>query len=165
MDTRLVSAGADGHAGRGASGLPASNVDGTIVAFTTTAPDLIGAATAFPQVVQADLSGPAPRMRLVSRTDAGHPGNGASTNPTVSAAGSWVMFQTAAGDVGHFTGGRPDSDHVDDVVLFAARTGERWVVTERGAGGPALDPMMSPHGNYVVFERAGQVQLAYLGPE
>jgi hypothetical protein len=165
MDTQLVSAGAGGGAGHGASAQPASNVDGTIVAFTTTAPDLIGGATSVPQVVQADLSGAAPRLRLASRTDAGRPGNGASGDPTVSAAGTWVMFQTAAGDVGHFTGGRPDTDRVDDVVLFAARTGERWVITERGATAPALDPMMSPHGNYVVFERGGQVQLAYLGPE
>ena len=116
-------------------------------------------------MVQADLSGAAPRMRLVSRTDSGRPGNGVSTNPTVSAAGSWVLFQTAASDVGHFAGGRPDVDHVDDVVLFAARTGERWVVTERGASAPAIEPMTSPHGNYVVYERGGQVQMAYLGPE
>jgi hypothetical protein len=165
MVTRLVSAGPGGHAARGASLMPASNVDGSIVAFTTTAPDLIGAASPFPQVVQAKLAGGAPRIRLASRTDAGRPGNGISTIPTVSAAGSWVMFQTAASDVGHFTGGRADVDHVDDVVLFAESTGERWVISERGSTAPALDPMMSPHGNYVVFERGGQVQLAYLGPK
>ena len=41
MDTRLVSAGANGLAGSGPSTQPASNVDGSIVAFATTAGDLV----------------------------------------------------------------------------------------------------------------------------
>ena len=41
MDTKLVSVGSNGLAGSGASTQPANNVDGSIVAFSTTAGDLV----------------------------------------------------------------------------------------------------------------------------
>ena len=54
MNTSLVSAGPDGRAGSGPSTSPANNVDGSIVAFVTTAPDLVGRATGgVPQIVTA----------------------------------------------------------------------------------------------------------------
>lgn len=34
---------------------------------------------------------------------------------------------------------------------------------EPGATGPTTNPMTSPHGNYVVFERGGQVHLLHVG--
>ena len=57
MNTSLVSAGADGRAGSGPSTSPASNVDGSMVAFVTTAADLIGRSTSVPQIVTARADG------------------------------------------------------------------------------------------------------------
>ena len=67
MDTSLVSAASNGNAGAGPSDSPAINVDGSKIAFTTTADDLVGrAAGGIAQVVAADLrrrrAAPAPRL-------------------------------------------------------------------------------------------------------
>lgn len=154
MTTSLVSTG------RGESHSPSTNVDGTVVAYATTDP--LFSRVGEPQVVQVDATG---QRTLVSRTDAGAPGDGPSGAPTVSAGGSWVIFQSAASDVGTVAGRRPDANGVQDIQLFTRTTGERWVLAERGATAPARDPMTSPHGNYVVFERNGHVHLNYVGPK
>jgi hypothetical protein len=166
MDTRLVSA-AGGRAGAGPSTAPASNVDGTVVAFTTTAADLVGHATAGrSQVVKAELGGGGrPRLRLASRTGRGAPGNGPSGAPSLTAGGTWVVFESAATDVGVSTARRPDTNGVPDAMLATEPSGERWLLGERGAQGATTNPMTSPHGNYIVFERGGHVQLLYVGPK
>jgi hypothetical protein len=165
MDTRLVSMARGRRAGNGPSDSPASNVDGSVVAFVTAAPDLVGHRTpGRTQVVKAVLDrGRRPRLRLASRTDRGAPGNGSSRAPTVTAGGTWVMFESDATDVAQTTLRRPDANGVRDAVLSTA--GERWLLGERGAGGPTTNPMTSPHGNYVVFERGGHVFLLYVGPK
>jgi hypothetical protein len=72
MDTRLVSAARDGCAGSAASHSPGSNVDGTVVAFVTTAGDLAGRSTrGIAQVVKAHVAGRRPRLRLASRSSGG----------------------------------------------------------------------------------------------
>ena len=78
MDTSLVSAASNGNAGAGPSDSPAINVDGSAIAFTTTADDLVGQATGgIPQVVSAEpRGGGAPSLRLASRRPAGRPGMG-----------------------------------------------------------------------------------------
>ena len=48
--------------------------------------------------------------------------------------------------------------------MLTADTGERWVLDELNARAAASDPMTSPHGNYVVFERGDRVWLNYVGP-
>ena len=167
MDTRLVSADGDGRAGAGPSHSPASNVDGGVVAFVTAAADLVGHGTGGrPQVVKATLgaAGP-PRLRLQSRGAGGAPGNGPSGDPSVTAGGTWVLFESDATDVGVTTARRPDTNGVRDAMLATEPSGERWLLGERGARGATTNPMTSPHGNYVVLERAGFVYLLYVGPK
>jgi hypothetical protein len=137
------------------------------VAFATTAPDLVGHATGGrSQVVRATLRGEEhPRMWLASRTASGRPGNGPSDAPSVTAGGSWVLFESAATDVATTTARGPDTNGVMDAMLATAPSAERWLLGERGASQPTTDPMTSPHGNYVVFERGGHVRLLYVGPK
>jgi hypothetical protein len=166
MDTRLVSARPGGLAGEAPSSSPASNVDGNVVAFVTTARDLVGRTTrGIPQVVKAQLAGAAPRLRVASRSSRGGPGNGASGAPALTAGGAWVIFESEATDIGLTTARRPDSNGVRDAMLATEPSGERWLLGQRGAIGPTTNPMSSPHGNYVVFERAGHADLLYVGPK
>jgi hypothetical protein len=162
MDTRLVSATDGGRAGAGASTQPASNVDGSIVAFVTTAPDLVRTG-GVAQIAKADVTGASPRVTLASSTGAGAPANGPSAAPSLTAAGSWVVFESDATDLGVTSSRRPDTNGVRDAMLATEPSGDRWLLGERGASGPTTNPMASPHGNYIVFERGGHVHLLYLG--
>ena len=47
-------------------------------------------------------------------------------------------------------------------MLFTSSSSERWLLGQ-GARQPTTNPMTSPHGNYIVFERGGQVHLLYVG--
>jgi hypothetical protein len=165
MTTQLISLASNGAVANGASRAPASNTTGEIVAFQTTAPNLIGADTAgVPQVVQATVGSGGTQYKLASGSGLGGsaPGNASSTDPTISAAGTWVGFQSDATNVGSTVNRGPDLNRTTDAMLFTANTGERWLLGE-SSGGPTTNPMMSPHGNYIVFERGGQVQLLYTG--
>ena len=146
MDTRLISGGA------GAGDQPATNVDGSVLAYRTGG-----------QIMQVRPA--AGTTKLVSRTDAGTPGSGPSGAPTLTAGGTWVIFESAAPDVGDRAGRKPDDNGVSDIILFTEVSAERWILGERGADRPAADPMASPHGNYVVFERDGRVLMNYVGPK
>ena len=166
MTTRLVSRNGAGRAGRGPSTGPATNVDGNVVAYVTTAPDLVGRdARGASQVVRATARGTTFDRRLVSGTDSGAPGAGASGAPSLTAGGEWVFFHTAASDVAWDTARGADRNGVQDVAFFLQATGVRLLLARTGASGPAADPVTSPHGNYVVFERGGQVWLNYIGPK
>jgi hypothetical protein len=162
MTTQEISLTSNASPANGASRAPASNTTGGIVAFQTTAPNLIGRDTGgVPQVVQATVGSGGTQYKLAS--GAGRvPGNGASTDPAISAAGSWVAFQSDASDVGTTSHREPDLNGLSDVLLFTASSNEHWLLGE-GSRQPTTNPMMSPHGNYVVVERGGQVQLLYTG--
>jgi Tol biopolymer transport system component len=164
MDTSLVSVASDGNAGAGPSDSPAVNVDGSRIAFATTADDLVGrAAGGVSQVVSAELRGSgAPRLRLASRTAGGAPGNGPSGAPSLTAGGTWVAFDSAATDVGVTTSRGPDTNGVRDAMISTEPSGDRWLLGE-GAAEATTNPMTSPHGNYIVFERGGHAQLLYAG--
>ena len=165
MNTSLVSAGPDGRAGAGPSSQPANNADGSIVGFVTTAPDLVGRPTGgIPQIVTAKLNGGgAPSLTLASRNAGGGPGNGASTAPSLTAGGTWAVFESDATDVGVTTTRGPDVNGVRDAMLSTEPSGEHWLLGELGARVATTNPMTSPHGNYIVFERGGFAQLLYVG--
>ena len=162
MDTRLLSVDDNGRAGAGPSTQPASNVDGSVVAFVTTAADLVRTG-GVAQIAKADLTGDRPRVRLASTGAGSAPGNGASAAPTLTAAGTWVMFESDATNVGVGSDRGPDTNGVRDAMLATEPSGDRWLLGERRASGPTTNPKTSPHGNYVVFERGGQVHLLYVG--
>jgi hypothetical protein len=163
METKLVSSDSNGLAGSGSSTAPASNVDGSIVAFATTAADLVH--TGVSQIAKAEVpSGTGrPKVRLASTTLGGAPGNGPGAAPSLTAAGSWVVFESDATDVGQTNTRGPDTNGVRDAMLATEPSGDRWLLGERGASTPTTNPMTSPHGNYIVFERGAQVYLLYIG--
>jgi hypothetical protein len=163
MATRLISATDSGAAGNGASYAPAVNTTGSVVAFTTTASNLIGAGSPHPQVVQAEVSSGGIRTRLASRAGSGGAGNGQSGAASVTAGGTWVIFESAASDVATTTNRGPDTNGATDAMLFTQSSGERWLLGENSGRAPSTNPVTSPHGNYVVFERGGQVHLLYVG--
>ena len=163
MATRLISATGSGEAGNGASYAPAVNTTGAVVAFTTTASNLVGGGSAHPQVVQAEVSSGEVVTRLASRTGAGGPGNGPSGAASLTAGGTWVIFESAAPDVGTTSNRAPDTNGTPDAMLFTQASGDRWLLGENAGGAPTTNPVTSPHGNYVVFERGGQVHLLYVG--
>ncbi len=164
MTTQLISRNDAGRAGNGRSTSPASNVDGSIVAYATSAPDLIGAdPRGASQVVRATVSASAVDRRLASRVDSGAPGAGPSAAPSLTAAGEWVFFQTAAADVAWDTTRGRDVNGVQDIAFFLQANSTRLLLARTGATSPAANPVTSPHGNYVVFERADHVWLNYIG--
>ena len=166
MATRLISRTGAGSAGSGPSSSPASNVDGGVVAYVTSAPDLIGAhPRGASQVIRATVRGADVDRVLVSRVDSGAPGAGASGAPSVTAGGEWVFFQTAAPDVAWDTARGADVNGVADIAFWLQVNGARLLLARSGASAPAANPVTSPHGNYVVFERGGQVWLNYVGPK
>lgn len=166
MTTQLISRTAAGTAAAGPSASPAANVDGSIVAYVTTAADLIGGdAQGRSQIVRATVRDGAVEHQLVSRVDAGAPGGGASAAPSLTAKGEWVFFQTAAPDVAWDTARGADANGLQDIAFFLQVDSSRLLLARTGAAWPAANPATSPHGNYVVFERAGQVWLNYVGPK
>ena len=164
LATRLVSSNGAGRAGSGPSRSPANNVDGSIVAYVTTAADLVGGdPRGAAQIVRVTTNGSTVARRLVSRVDAGGPGAGASGAPSLTAAGEWVFFHTAAANVAwDVTRGR-DVNGVQDIAFFLQANDTRLLLARTGARSPAANPSTSPHGNYVAFERGGQIWLNYIG--
>lgn len=166
MTTRLISRNDAGMAGNGPSTSPATNVDGSVLAYVTSAPDLVGRDPGgASQVVRAIVRGDAVDRRLISRTDSGAPGAGRSGAPSLTAGGEWVFFHTAAADVAWDSARGADANGVQDIAFFLQVDGSRRLLAQTGATSPAADPVTSPHGNYVVFERGRQVWLSYIGPK
>lgn len=106
--TILISSAPDGSAGSGGakgSDRPVISVDGRFVAFESDDTNLIPGVT--PPVEQIYLrdtcnsilgpvTGCTPSTALISASSAGTPGNGPSLNPTLSAFGFFVAFQSTA---------------------------------------------------------------------
>ena len=106
--TERVSVSNAGGQSDGASSEPAVSEDGRFVAFTSTDPDLAGAATAAAaQIYIRDRV--AGTTRRVSASTAGQPGNGSSSQPAMSLNGRYVAFTSAASNlVPGDTNGRTD---------------------------------------------------------
>jgi hypothetical protein len=179
----LVSATPGGGPGDAPSGQPSIDARGRYVAFTTAANDILPCQSlpagqvcdinGTSDVVWRDFGGRKPRTMWASASGAiGQPGNGASSNPSITRYGS-VFFQSDAtnlqprpisdrlledrngtGDVFYWseqfknvTLYSQDSDndvHGNPVSRTAAQPG---VVTA-----PALNPATSAYNNYVAFE-------------
>ena len=169
MTTQLISAHPRGGspAQRPLDAPPATNTHWRDGRVQSAAPNLIGADTGgVAQVVQADGSGSGGTQQARLRQPKLRPGQRREHGPEISAAGTWVAFQSDASDVGstRATAG-PTSTRSPTHLLFTEPTRASTGCSARKAPRqPTTNPMMSPHGNYVVFERGGQVaQLAYTG--
>jgi hypothetical protein len=171
--TRLVSENSAGHAGNGPSDQPAVDDTGRFVGFRTGATDLVaGDSNGVTDVVHADMVHSPPKLVSVSFTSDGRrQGNHASSSPSVSQAGSPVLFQTDSDNLTALPA--PDRNCVGD-VLFWNNGNRRLAIESVGSDGrvsgnpdnpngepcpaqvtsPATAPASSYFANYVAFEDA-----------
>lgn len=132
----------------------------------TTASGLIGAhPRGASQVIHAAVREATVDRLLVSRADSGAPGAGASGAPSLTAGGEWVLFQTAAPDAAWGTARGADANRITDIAFWLPVGGARLLLARSGASRARFRAGDSPHGNYVVFDRDGQVWLNYVGPK
>lgn len=96
------------------------------------------------------------RTILVSRAGGKHgaPGHGDSSNPSISASGRYVAFESYANNLGP-----RDNGSVPDVFVRDLRTG-RVTLVSRASGGEVAnassqDPAISGNGRYIAFDSRG----------
>lgn len=173
IELRLVSAGGGGSPGAGPSSSPALNNDGSRVAFVTGAPDVVtGASPQLTQIAWADMTRRPPALRLASHVpgSGGAPGDGPSANPSITAAGTWVVYDTAASNLPPNATSFAVPAQPRNVMLWQQATDTQWFLSADSAEAPlpgaSTAPRTSAHGNYVVFLNGSpaQVVLRYLGP-
>jgi hypothetical protein len=156
----LVSATASGQAGNGPSQHPTVTDDTRHVAFETDASDLLpDDANGVTDIVRADMkSGGPPTLSWVSKTPVGGIANGASHHPVISDAGEFVLFDSGATNLRPTQYHHLDSNGVQDVFLWNARTLNVSLESRDAQNGflssASEDPVTSSRGNYVLFESA-----------
>jgi hypothetical protein len=153
----LVSADASGNAGNGASSHPAVTDDSRYVAFATDASNLLpGDTNGVSDIARADMRTGKPKQQWVSKTGIGGIANGASHDPVISDAGTFVLFDSSATNLRPSKAVRTDRNGVQDVFLWNGRTRNVSLESRDANNGyltsPSQDPATSSHGNYVAFE-------------
>ena len=145
--------GRRGSLAAGTCGPPAISANGRYVAFASKARNLSGAdRNGVEDVFLRDLK--TNRTVLVSRARGkrGAAGNGDSSEPSISAGGRYVAFESYAGNLGP-----RDNKAVPDVFVRDMRSG-RVFLASRGtnggppANGPSANPSISADGRYVAFD-------------
>jgi Tol biopolymer transport system component len=135
---------------------PALSAGGRYVAFATEAENLGPTDRKdIEDVFVRDLK--TQRTILVSRASGkrGAAGDGDSSNPSISADGRYVAFESYAGNLGPAT----DGTH-PDVFVRDLRSGRVTLVSRANSGGaasnaPSANPAISASGRYVAFESRG----------
>ena len=156
--TRLVSTASVGTAGNGPSASPSLSSSGRYVAYETWASDLLpGDAAGVQDVGRADMSRSPPTQALVSKTQSAA-ANGSSGSPSISDAGHFVAFESAATNLRMFPYFASDPNGVPDVYLgilgYGSASDESLESDNRFASSPSGAPRISARGNYIVFESA-----------
>lgn len=135
---------------------PALSANGRYVAFATEAENLgrtdkEGIEDVFVRDLKTD------RTILVSRASGkrGAAGDGDSSNPSISANGRYVAFESDAANLG--AGG---NDEDPDVFLRDMRSGRLTLISRADGGGaasnaPSANPAISANGRFVAFESRG----------
>lgn len=136
--------------------LPAISADGRFVAFATKAANLSGIdKDSVEDVFVRDLK--TNQTMLVSRAGGEHgaAGNGDSSNPSISADGRYVAFESYASKLGP-----PDNSTRTAVFVRDMRSG-RVFLASRGnrngaaANAPSANPAIAGDGRYVAFDSRG----------
>jgi Tol biopolymer transport system component len=148
--TTRISVASNGAQADGPSGEPSVSADGTAVAFTSTATNLVAGDTN--GVADVFRGRPADGLtERVSVTDTGAQANGWSGSPSVSGGGGVIAFVSAAANLAPGdTNGAPDA-----FVRMAGRT--RRVSSDgsgRSADGPTDAVALSADRRYAVFRAA-----------
>lgn len=148
--------GAHGVLADDASAEPALSANGRYVAFVTEAENLGRIdRKEVEDVFVRDLK--TNRTILVSRASGkrGAAGDGDSSNPSISANGRYIAFESYAGNLGPAT----DGAH-PDVFVRDMRSGRVTLVSRADSGGaasnaPSANPAISASGRFVAFESRG----------
>jgi Tol biopolymer transport system component len=149
--TERISVSDSGAQADGASSTPWISAHGRYVVFSSTAGNLAsGDGDAFPDVFLRDRV--AGTTVTASVTTSGQQSNGASTNPSVSDDGRYVLFQSTATNLV----GSDGNGNVTDVFLRDTLENTTSVVSLGngnvwGNGGSG-DPFITADGRYVVFQ-------------
>ena len=154
-ETHIVSKG-----GNGASSHASVTDDGRYVGYQTEASNLLpGDSNGVSDIVRTDMRNPKrPKHEWVSRTRIGGIGNGPSSNPVISDAGEFILFDSEADNMRPSESVRPDPNGVRDVFLWNAPTRNVSLESRDAENGyvfsPSQHPATSSRGNYVPFESA-----------
>lgn len=144
-----VSVDSAGAEAAGISESPALNTDGKVVAFVSTAPNLVPEDTNNAEDVFVRDRNTSTTER-VSRSTGGTQGNGRSWGPSVNGSGTLVAFASLATNLSGF-----DTNGQSDVFVHGRTNGaiERISVPQRGgqASGPSDLPVINESGRYVAF--------------
>ncbi|MBI5107090.1 MAG: PD40 domain-containing protein, partial [Solirubrobacterales bacterium] len=161
--TVLASRGDDGAIGNGFSQLPALDADGSRVAFSSSSSNLAdGDDDAQGDVHVRDLA--AGRTLLASATPGGADGDGASGQPSISADGTRVAFESRAKDLGDGDADATSDVHVRDLAAATTTLASR----ADGAGGAkgtgdSHGPSLSADGTRVAFTTQAPLEAADTG--
>ena len=161
--TELISVGASGGYGGGASQAPATSADGHAIAFESAAANLTPGDTGIPDVFVRDRT--AGTTTLVSVTPGGASGGGPSGQAAIASDGRIVAFTSSANDLVASADpsivlaavGTPNSEvYARDLVL-----GDTIRISEAAAGGPggaaSVGPSVGGDGRYVAFASSSAV--------
>ena len=156
--TYLVSVSSAGVQGNGDSFEPSISPDGRYVAFDSAASNLVaGDTNGYIDVFVRDRM--LHRTYLVSVDSAGVQGNIGSFDPSISADGRYVAFQSSASNL---VAG--DSNGVEDVFVRDRKLHRTSLVSVDSAGvqgnGDSFEPSISPDGRYVAFISAASNLVA-----
>lgn len=149
-DTIIISNGMSGQPANGASSSPAISTDGKFVAFHSLASNLVANDTnAKSDVFVYDMT--TKLIKRVSVSSTGIQGNGNSYQPSLSADGRYVAYQTEAENIAI-----GDSNGVSDIVVYDRQTGavSRMSLDSQGrqSNGASINPCISGDALFVVFE-------------
>jgi Tol biopolymer transport system component len=136
--------------------LPAISANGRYVAFQSKAKNLSGSdRDDIEDIFVRDLK--TNRTALVSRAAGKHgaAGGGDSSNPSISANGRYVAFESYASNLGP-----ADNSTFPDVFVRDMRSGKVFLASRAADGGPAsnapsANPAISGDGRYVAFDSRG----------
>jgi Tol biopolymer transport system component len=150
--TRRVSVDVAGTEANRESERPDVTPDGRYVVFESAAGSLVpGDTNGKIDIFRKDLVSGA--IVLVSVNDLGQAGDGDSTNPSISADGTRVAFESRALNLS----GGTDVDDLPDIYVRDLEAGTTVHVSQAEGGGPPLvgdgsfSPSISGDGRYVVF--------------
>ncbi len=147
---RLVSVPLDGQsAGNSQIGASAVSVDGSVVTFSSSADNLVrhdtnGVADVFVRNMRTGTT------RVVSVSSLGTLGNGVSDDPSISANGRYVVFESRASNLVH-----GDKAGKENIFVHDRRTGKTEQVDTAPSGdrriGGSSAPSISANGRFVSF--------------
>ncbi len=165
--TELISVAADGlSAGNGDSYNPVVSADGLYVAFVSTATNLVSSANVdgvTPQVyIRSTCNGATPTSAcaattyLVSTADGVTPGNGPSSNPSISSEGLYVSFTSTSTNLGATA---PNPSGASEV--FERSTCSTSIGSTTNSCAPSTILISTPDGVTPADGSSGQSAISY----